>query len=46
MQRSIIIWGIGDRTKMYLDNQFFANCNIKGYVDSAKAGTVFWGKSV
>lgn len=46
MKKSIIIWGIGDRTKMYLDNQFFSNCNIKGYVDSAKAGTVFFGKKV
>lgn len=43
---TIIIWGIGDRTKMYLKNGFFTNCDIKGYVDSAKAGVGFNGKMV
>lgn len=43
---TIIIWGIGDRTKMYLKNNFFADCDIKGYVDSAKAGEDFAGKKV
>lgn len=42
----IMIWGIGDRTKMYLSNQFFTNCYIKGYVDSVKAGACFAGEKV
>lgn len=43
---TIIIWGVGDRTNMYLRNGFFSICNIKGYVDSARAGEEFAGKKV
>lgn len=46
MGQAIIIWGIGDRTKLYFRNNFFSDCDIKGYVDSAKAGEYFEGKRV
>lgn len=46
MKASMIIWGIGDRTKMFLENNFFLDCDIKGYVDSAKAGEDFEGHRV
>ncbi len=43
---TIIIWGIGERTKLYLNNGFFSACTIKGYIDKGKAGTLFLGKTV
>lgn len=46
MKPSILIWGVGDRTKKYLNHQFFSECNIVGYVDTRKAGMSFSGKKV
>lgn len=43
---TIIIWGIGDRTKMYLRNNFFSGCDIKCYIDSMKSGEKYAGKRV
>lgn len=46
MKASIIIWGIGERTNIYLRNQYFKDCEIKGFIDSKKYGTLFHGKKV
>lgn len=46
MMPEIIIWGIGERARMYLEDGFFNKCSIKCFVDSAHAGTGFWGKKV
>lgn len=46
MKPEIIIWGTGERTRLYLDNGFFMQCEIKGFVDSAYDGTDFKGKRV
>ncbi len=46
MTPEIIIWGIGDRTKLYLRNGYFEKCKIKGFVDSLHGGEAFWGKEV
>ena len=46
MTPEIIIWGIGDRTRLYLGEGFFGQCKIKGFVDSLFAGTLFAEKDV
>lgn len=46
MKTEIIIWGTGGRTRLYLDNGFFAQCEIKGFVDSAYEGIEFKGRRV
>lgn len=46
MQKTIIIWGIGERTNIYMRHQYFHNCEIKGFVDSNKYGTTFYEKPV
>ncbi len=46
MMPEIIIWGIGDRTRLYLEEGFFSNCRIKAFVDSKHAGEDFEGTKV
>lgn len=46
MKASIIIWGTGERTNIYLRHQYFNECEIKGFIDSNKYGTMFYGKQV
>ena len=46
MLKSIIIWGIGERTNIYMRHQYFRGCEIKGFVDSNKYGTLFYEKPV
>lgn len=46
MKKSIIIWGVGERADIYMRHRYFQDCEIKGFVDSHKYGTVFWNKPV
>lgn len=46
MKKTIIIWGIGERTNIYMRHQYFRSCEIKGFVDSNKHGTTFYDRPV
>lgn len=46
MKSSIIIWGIGERTSIYMRHQYFRGCEIKGFVDTNKHGMLFYEKPV
>ena len=46
MKTTIIIWGIGERTSIYLRHDYFREYEIKGFIDSRNYGGEFYGRRV
>lgn len=42
MKKSIIIWGIGERTDYYMKYNYFQNCEIVFFVDTYKHGETYF----
>jgi hypothetical protein len=41
--KNIIIWGVGERLKRYMDRKYFSNCNILALVDTNKVNEICYG---
>lgn len=46
MKYNIILWGTGDRARRLVEEKFFDECNILGYVDTYKHSEYFMGCKV
>lgn len=44
--KKILIWGIGDRTRYYMLIGYFANCEIKGFIDTYKKSDKYSGYNI
>lgn len=42
----ILLWGVGDRTKYYIDLDYFSECNIYGFICTQKEMDLFQGKKI
>lgn len=46
MKKKLALWGIGDRTDLYMKFNYFESCEIKAFIDSYKFGYEYYGIKV
>lgn len=46
MKKKIVLWGIGDRTDLYMKFNYFESCQIAAFIDSYKHGYEYYGIKV
>lgn len=46
MKKKLILWGIGDRTDLYMKFDYFESCEIVAFIDSYKYGYEYYGIKV
>lgn len=46
MKKRLVLWGVGDRTDLYMKFNYFESCEITAFIDSYKHGYEYYGIKV
>lgn len=46
MEKRLVLWGVGDRTDLYMKFNYFESCEIVAFIDSFKYGYEYYGSKV